>query len=237
MHARGMYGDRSLRTSWTALTDELPELPLADDLDNMPARGEPANLHELGSTARAGDLQLVGTPAHEHVRDTSRLRLDDGPGAPRCGDCLIPRPAEKPGERHPFARERGNAPELRCRARVPQRRHQVARGFIATPARAQAAVNHFLEMIAARQRAHVLAANRARDVAAQQHHGDQADLIDVVALLPAPHPAPRDLVWNVEEIERVGGDAAAAELVRRDPEIAELELLAVTHEHIEGRQI
>ncbi len=62
-------------------------------------------------------------------------------------------------------------------------------------------------------------------------------MIDVVALLPAPHSSPRDLVRDVEHVESVGGDAATVELVGGNAEIAQLELLALAHEHVERRQV
>ena len=99
-------------------------------------------------------------------------------------------------------------------------------------------MDDFLEMIAAGEPAHVAAAHRARDVAAEQHRRDQlADLVDVVALLPPADLAPRDLGRRVERVERVGGDAAPAELMRRDAEVAELQPLALADEDVERREI
>src|SRR5262249_50548604 len=66
---------------------------------------------------------------------------------------------------------------------------------------------------------------------------DLPDLIDVVALLPAPHLSPRDLRRRVERIERFRRDAAPAELMRRDAEVAELELLVLADEHVERREV
>src|SRR5262249_9467593 len=81
------------------------------------------------------------------------------------------------------------------------------------------------------------AAHRARDVAAQEHRRDLPNLIDVVALLPAPNLPPRDLRRRVERIERFRRDAAPAELMRRDAEVAELELLVLADENVEWREI
>src|ERR1043166_3424726 len=108
---------------------------------------------------------------------------------------------------------------------MPKRRNQLARRLVALAARSQTAMNDFLEMIAAWKFAHILAVHRARHVAAQQHRGEESDLINVVSLLPAADLAPRDLVRDVKQIEIVGGDATPAELMRGDAEIAELELL------------
>ena len=98
-------------------------------------------------------------------------------------------------------------------------------------------MDDFLEVIAARKPAHVLAPHRARDVAAQQHRRDESDLIDVVAFLPPAHFAPGDFIRHVKYVERVGGDTAPVELVRRDAEVAELQLLAFTDEDVERREV
>src|SRR5438874_10391364 len=92
-------------------------------------------------------------------------------------------------------------------------------------------------MIAARQPADVATAHRIADVAAQQHRRDQPDLVDVVALLPPADLPPRDLRRRVEHVEGVGGDPAPAELVRRDAEVTQLELLVLAHEHVEWREV
>ena len=98
-------------------------------------------------------------------------------------------------------------------------------------------MDHFLQMIAARQPPHVPRIDRLHDVTAQEHRGELPHLVDVVALLPAAHLSPGDLVGRIEEIERVGGHAPAAELVRRDAEVADLELLVGAHEDVERREI
>ena len=98
-------------------------------------------------------------------------------------------------------------------------------------------MNDLLEMIAARQPADVAATDRTGDLTAQQHHGDQRDLIDVVALLPASHLSPSDLRRGVEHVERVGSDTATGELVCGNTKIAELELLVCAHEDIERREV
>src|SRR5690348_15111550 len=55
--------------------------------------------------------------------------------------------------------------------------------------------------------------------------------------MPAAHSAPRNLVRDVEQVEGIGRHAAAAELVRRDAEITELQLLVRAHEHVERSQV
>src|SRR5256885_1576807 len=120
---------------------------------------------------------------------------------------------------------------------MSQRRDQLAGGFVASAAAAEASVNDFFQMIAAGKAADVLTAHGTGDVTAQQHRHELADLIDVVALLPPPNPAPRDLRRRVERVERVGGAALAIALVPGDAEVAELELLLLAHENVEGRAI
>src|ERR1043166_3928689 len=92
-------------------------------------------------------------------------------------------------------------------------------------------------MIAARQSPDVLAAHRFRDLAAEQHRGDEPDLIDVVALLPAANLSPSDFGGGVEDVERVGRDAAPAQLMCRDAEVAELELFVFADEDVERREV
>src|SRR4051812_40719703 len=120
---------------------------------------------------------------------------------------------------------------------MPQRLDQLARRLVAFAARAEAAINHFLEVIAAWQPTHIAAAHRTRDVAAQQHRREQADLIHVVALLPAANPAPRDLRRRIEQIERIGRHTTLAALMYGDAEIAELQLLVLADEHVEWCEI
>ncbi len=98
-------------------------------------------------------------------------------------------------------------------------------------------MNDLLQMVAAGQVAHILTAHRAGDVPAQQHRRELADLINVVALLPPPHPSPRDLRWRVEHVEGVGGDTLAVALVPGDAKIPELQLLVLAHEHVEGGEV
>src|SRR6185436_14376652 len=110
-------------------------------------------------------------------------------------------------------------------------------GLVAPAATAEAAMNDFFQVVAAGKLAHILAAHGTRDVTAQEHRRELADLIDVVALLPSPDPAPRDLRRGVERVEGVGGDALAIALMPGNSEVTELELLLVAHEHVEGREI
>src|SRR4029078_655183 len=104
-------------------------------------------------------------------------------------------------------------------------------------AHAEAAMNDFLEVITARQTADVLATHRTHDVAAQQHRRELADLIYVVALLPPSNSSPRDLRRRVEQVERIGGDTAPTELMRRDAEVAQLQLFVLAYENVERREI
>src|SRR2546430_15310310 len=111
---------------------------------------------------------------------------------------------EKPRERQPLAGERRDPAKSWLPRPLAQRGDQLARRRIPLAARSEAAVDHLLEMIAAWEPAHVLAAHRGLDVAVQQQSGEESDLVDVVALLPSAHSAPRDFVRCVKEIEGVG---------------------------------
>src|SRR5262249_25653916 len=144
---------------------EIPELALADDGDDVPAGGEAPDLHQLQTPYGAGDLQRIGPSAHQHVGGTPRSRLHDCPRTRGGGDRLAARPVEETREGDPFAAQILHPPELRCGARVLQRRNQIARGLVTLAAYAEAAVDDFLQMIAAGQRAHVAAAYHAPDVA------------------------------------------------------------------------
>src|SRR6266705_1888296 len=92
-------------------------------------------------------------------------------------------------------------------------------------------------MIAARKTSDIATAHRTRDVAAQHHRRDQSYLIDVVALLPAPHSSPGDLRRSVEHVECIGSDAARTSLMHGDAKVTELQLLIFADENIEWREI
>src|SRR4051794_12392225 len=92
-------------------------------------------------------------------------------------------------------------------------------------------------MVAARKAAHVLASHRLRHVASKQHHGDQTDLIDVVAPLPSPNFSPSDLIRHMKQIERISGNPARIQLMSRNSKVADLQLLVFANKDIEGRQV
>src|SRR3989454_12834467 len=166
------------------------------------------------------NLQRIGSAADQDVRRATGFRLHDGARPFRGDDRFTPRPAQEARERQVFARETPHATESRLLAWVRERRNQLARGLVALAANAQAAVNDLLQVITAGQRADIAAANRAGDVTTQEHYGNQPDLVDVVAWLPASHPPPCDLIWYVEQVERIGGGAPAAGLGCPRPQIA-----------------
>ena len=98
-------------------------------------------------------------------------------------------------------------------------------------------MDHLFQFVAAGKATDVLAPHRTLDVASQQHRRDLSDLIDIVALLPPANLAPRDLRRRIERIERLRCHATPAELMRRDAEVAELELLVLADEDIERREV
>src|ERR1051325_6357732 len=144
---------------------------------------------------------------------------------------------QEPRERDPPARNAFDPSFAQLLRRVLQGVDQLRGGLVALAARAETPMDHFLEMIAAGEPPHVAAVHRRVHVAAQQHGDQLADLIDVVALLPFPDFAPRDLRRRAERVERVRGDAAAAGLVGRDAEVAELQAFVLAHEDVEGREV
>src|ERR1700674_962090 len=92
-------------------------------------------------------------------------------------------------------------------------------------------------MVAAWETTNIATSHRAFDVTSQQHRCDQADLVNVVALLPAPNPTPRDLRRRGKNVESVRRNATLTELVGRDAEVAELQLLILAHENVERREV
>src|SRR5258706_6986920 len=120
---------------------------------------------------------------------------------------------------------------------MPQRLDQLVRRLVSLSSRAKATIDDFLEVIAAWKTAHGATGHRARGVSTQDHRGNQPDLVDVIALLPAAHSSPRDLGRHIEQVERVGGDTALTALVHRDPEVAQLQLLVLADEDVERREI
>src|SRR6185437_16348348 len=180
---------------------EAPELALPNDRHLVPHRRKPTDLDQLRSTIPASDLQSVGTAAHQHIGGPPRSGLDDGAGPFRRDDRFLSRALEVPREREALPRQAGNSTESRIRRPLTKRRDEFTGRLVPSAPRAEAAMDHFLEMVAARQRANVLATHCLRDVAAQEHGRDESDLIDVVALLPAAYPTPCDFRGHVEQIE------------------------------------
>src|SRR6266851_3696565 len=217
--------------------DPLPKLLLSDDGDPVSQLGEASSLYQFGATGLAGDLEPVGPPSHEHIGRASGLRLHDRAGLTGRGDGLAPRTAQESGEGEPLSPETLDAAYRQLLRTMPQGSNELAGGLVAAAAGAQAAVNDLLQVVAAGKATNVATAHGTRDVAAQQHRRQLADLIDVVALLPLPDPSPRDLRRRVEEVEGIGGDTPAIALMPGDAEVAQLQLLVLAHEHVERRQV
>src|ERR1700693_2278922 len=92
-------------------------------------------------------------------------------------------------------------------------------------------------MVAAWETADIATPHRALDITAQQHRRDQADLVNVVALLPATNPSPSDLSRRGEKVESVCGNATLTELVSRDAEVTQLQLIILADENVERREV
>src|SRR5206468_1840812 len=147
---------------------EPPELAIADHRYHMSPRREAPNLQELHAAHFARNLQRVGSAADQDVGRATGFRLHDCARPFRGDDRFAPRPAQETRERQALARETRHATESRRRARVRERRNQLARGLVALAAHAQAAVNDLLQVITARERADIAAANRARGLATKE---------------------------------------------------------------------
>ena len=130
-----------------------------------------------------------------------------------------------------------DAAGVEARGTLAEGSDQLARRFVAFLARAQAAMNDLFQVVAAGQPSDVAAPHGAVDVAPEQHRDQLAHLIDVIALLPFPYLPPGDLGRRAHEVEGIGGHAVTARLVRRDPEIPQLQTLVLAHEYVERRQV
>lgn len=98
-------------------------------------------------------------------------------------------------------------------------------------------MNDLLQMSAARQRANVVRANPLLRIPVDQHAQQLSDLIHVVARLPFGNRAREDVARRCHGVHCVGGDPAFIALLPDDAEVAELEMRAVAHEHVDGREI
>src|SRR6266576_3225669 len=232
-------GRRSRRSApdRTPPADEFPELGLPDHDHAMPLGGEALDLHQLESAVLARHLQRIRPAAHENVRPGSWTRLADRPGAPGCSARVPARPIQESRERDPLSLETLDLAFAELFRRILQRLDHFPGGLIAFAARAEAAMDHFFEMIAAGEPADVATVHGAVHVAAEQHGDELADLIHVVALLPLADFPPGDFGGSAQRVERIGGHAAAARLMRRDAEVAELQALVLADEDVEGREV
>src|SRR5439155_1546896 len=222
-------------------------VPEDDGRSESTARGEREGHARVGVLALGvlpyggivtGALQL----RHRRVED----RPDGGRSGPRLeagawrrggGDRIAARTVQESGEGHAPSLETFDRAFADLLGSILERVDHLPGGLIALAALAEAAMNHFFQVIAARQPADIAAPHRAVHIAAEQHRDELADLIDVVALLPLAHLPPRDLGGRAQRIERIGGDAAPARLMGRNAEVAELQLLAFADKDIEGGQV
>src|SRR5438477_434318 len=203
----------------------------------MPLLGESLDLHQLEPAILPGHLQRVGPPAHQYVGQSSGTCLEDGARSPSRRDRIAARPVQESGERHTPSLETFDYAFVDLLGRIIEGVDHLAGRLIALPPRAETAMNHFLEMVAARQLADVAVPHRAVYVAAEEHLDELADLIHIVALLPLAHFPPGDFGRRAQRIECVGRDAAPARLVGRDPEVPQFQDLVLTDEDVERRQI
>src|SRR5882672_1695727 len=216
---------------------QFPELGFTDYRHTVSPRRETSDLHQLHAPTDSGNLKRVRPTAHQNVRRRSWLGLHDRAGLFRCGYRFAPRAAQEAGKGEALAVEASDAAEIGLLRSVTQGSNQLARGLIPLAPRPEASVDHFLELVAAWETTDIATPHRTLNVTAQQHRRDQTDLVNVVALLPAPNPAPCDLGRRGKNIESVRGDATLAKLVGRDAEVAQLQLLILTNENVERREV
>ena len=114
-----------------------------------------------------------------------------------------------------------STPGRRGAGGLTQRLDQLVGALVALAALADAAVDDLLQMIAAREPAHVEVRIRSSALAFHQHAEQLPDLVHVVARLPLGHHAVEDLARCRERIHRSGrgrrGDRSAARTMPKSP--------------------
>src|SRR5205085_5912611 len=127
-----------------------------------------------------------------------------------------------PGEGEMHALERPTHPRAQPSGRMLERIDQLLRAVVAFPPLADAAIDDLLQMIAAGKRANVISADPRARVAAHEHAGQLAHLIDIIARLPFRRGAIENFTRRRQTIHGAGDDAAAVALLAHDAEVAEL---------------
>src|SRR5262245_47705067 len=167
------------------------------------------DLHQLDAGVAAGRLLRVGTPAHHHRGASRRRAVHDRAGALRRTGRLDARLAQDAGERQVHAFERAEHAGPQGRRRVAQRVDQLIGALVALATLADAAIDDLLQVVAARETAHVAGAEALLGAALHQHADELTDLVHVVARLPLRHHTFDDLARRGESIHPPGGGPAA----------------------------
>src|SRR5262249_17725586 len=141
------------------------------------------------------------------------------------------------GERQMHAVQRSDHTCLQHSGRMLQRVDQFFRAFESLPPLANAAMDDFLEMIAAREMTHLARADTRARVALDQDPQQLPDLVDVVSRLPFRPLTIDDVAGRVERVQGANRDAAAVALLPRDAEVAKLQAAALADEDVQRRQV
>src|SRR5262249_26299395 len=123
------------------------------------------------------------------------------------------------------------------RRRVAQRVDQLIGALVALATLADAAIDDLLQVVAARETAHVAGAEALPGAALPQHADELTDLVHLRARPPLRHHPFEDLARRGEWIHRPGGGAAAIALRADDAEVPELEPRTLADEHVERGEV
>ena len=163
--------------------------------------------------------------------------MDDRAGPPRGRDRVPPRHPQDAGEREVRVLQRPQDAGFQRRGRVAQRLDQFVGALVSLAALADAPIDDLLEVVAARQPPDVVRADPRARVSFDQHAEQLPDLEHVVARLPLRRGARKELARRRHRVERSCGDAALIALLPDDAEVAELQMTAVAHEDVDGREV
>src|SRR3954471_4907807 len=159
------------------------------------------------------------------------------PGTPRCADRLAARPREKAGEREVRVAQGAQHAGLQRYGRRTERLDHLVRALVALAPLADAAMDDFLQLIAARQTPDVARAQSRPRIALDQHGHQLPDLVDIVARLPLRRRSIDDLARRRHQVHRPRRDAAAIALLPDDAEVTELQTILLADEHVHRRQV
>ena len=163
--------------------------------------------------------------------------MDDGTGATGRSHRFAPLARQNSRECQVHAFQRAEDAGVQGGRRVAQRVDQFVGAFVALPPLADTAIDDLFQMIAARERSHLIGTEARTRIALYQHAKQLPDLIDVVSRLPLGRGTVEDVARRRHGVQGSRGDAAGIALLTGDPEITELEPATVAHEDIERSEV